>query len=141
MHFQGARLFFEVGLAREAARPATEDDLTALKRRARRQQQAIGDRSASPHRHRLPFRTGASIARNLDLRRAARPDLGMAEGAARRDAGSKRPGAAPPMMRTRAIYEAIAARDADRAEQAMRDASRAARRRNVLAPARERPHE
>ena len=30
-HFQGARLFFEVGLAREAARHATEADLKALR--------------------------------------------------------------------------------------------------------------
>jgi GntR family transcriptional repressor for pyruvate dehydrogenase complex len=41
-HFQRTRLFFEVGLAREAARIATDDDIAALRAALDNNRQAIG---------------------------------------------------------------------------------------------------
>ena len=92
-YFQGARMFFEVGLAREAARTATPDDLRIAARRAR--SQPPGDRRSRAlhqHRHRVSLRAGAHRPQPR-VRGAARPDLGMAEGTARRHAGGERPGA------------------------------------------------
>lgn len=43
-HFQAARLFFETGLAREAARGATDADLDALTQALENNRRAIGDR-------------------------------------------------------------------------------------------------
>ena len=119
-HFQGARMFFEVGLAREAARTATPDDLRIAARRAR--SQPPGDRRPRPlhqHRHRLPLRAGA-IARNLVF--VALHDQ-ISEWLKEQRVVTL---AASGQEQTaydahRAIYEGIAARDPDRAEQAMRD--------------------
>jgi len=43
-HFQAARLFFETGLAREAARSANDEDLDALAQALENNRRAIGDR-------------------------------------------------------------------------------------------------
>lgn len=118
-HFQGARMFFEVGLAREAAGHATEGDLAALRAALDANRRAIGDRDAF---------TSTDIAFHFELPRIARNPIFIAlhdqisEWLKEQRVVTL---AAPGQERTaykahRAIYEGIAARDPDRAEQAMR---------------------
>lgn len=118
--FQGARLFFEVGLAREAARHATEADLETLKAALEANRQAIGDRERF---------TGTDIAFHFELPRIARNPIFIAlhdqisEWLKEQRVVTL---AASGQERTAykahcAIYEGIAARDPDRAEQAMRN--------------------
>lgn len=118
--FQGARLFFEVGLARDAARHATEDDLVSLKEALEANRQAIGDRERF---------TGTDIAFHFELAKIARNPIFIAlhdqisEWLKEQRVVTL---AASGQERTaynahRAIYDGIAARDADRAEAAMRD--------------------
>lgn len=118
-HFQGARLFFEVGLAREAAKAATEDDLAALKRALDANRKAIGDSEQF---------TATDIAFHFELAKIARNPIFIAlhdqisewlteqRVVTLRASGQERTA----YNAHKAIYEAIAARDADRAEQAMR---------------------
>jgi DNA-binding FadR family transcriptional regulator len=119
-HFQGARLFFEVGLARVAAKAATEDDLAALKRALDANKKAIGDRAQF---------TATDIAFHFELAKIARNPIFIAlhdqisEWLTQQRVVTL---AASGQERTaynahKAIYEAIAARDADGAEAAMRD--------------------
>ena len=118
--FQGARLFFEVGLAREAARAATEEDLAALKRALDANKKAIGDRAQF---------TATDIAFHFELAKIARNLIFIAlhdqisEWLTEQRVVTL---AASGQERTafnahKAIYEAIAAHDADLAEKAMRD--------------------
>jgi GntR family transcriptional repressor for pyruvate dehydrogenase complex len=119
-HFQGARLFFEVGLAREAARRATEEDLVALNAALEANRQAIGDRDRF---------TSTDIAFHFELPRIARNPVFIAlhdqisewlkEQRVVTLAASGQERIAYEAHRE--IYEGIAARDADRAERAMRD--------------------
>jgi GntR family transcriptional regulator, sialic acid-inducible nan operon repressor len=119
-HFQGARVFFEVGLARQAARDATEEDLTALRAALAANRQAIGVREL--------FAT-TDIAFHFQLARIARNPVFIAlhdqisEWLREQRVVTL---GAKGQERTayeahRAIYQGIAARDADRAERAMRD--------------------
>ena len=62
-HFQGARMFFEVGLAREAARTATPEDLESLRDALEVNRLAIGDRDRF---------TSTDIAFHFELARIAR---------------------------------------------------------------------
>ena len=119
-HFQGARMFFEVGLAREAAVHATPEDLQSLKGALERNRKAIGDRDAI---------TSTDIAFHFELPRIARNPIFIALHdqisewlkeqrvvtlAARGQEKTAYEAHA-------AIYEGIAARDPNRAEKAMRD--------------------
>ena len=119
-HFQGARLFFEVGLAREAARAATEDDLAALKRALDVNKKAIGDSERF---------TATDIAFHFELAKIARNPIFIAlhdqisewlteqRVVTLRASGQERTA----YNAHKAIYDAIAARDADAAEAAMRN--------------------
>lgn len=119
-HFQGARLFFEVGLAREAARHATEADLKALRDALLANRQAIGDRKRF---------TQTDIAFHFELAKIARNPVFIALHDQISDwlteqrtvtlAASGQEETA--YQAHKAIYDGIAARDADSAEQAMRD--------------------
>ena len=119
-YFQGARLFFEVGLAREAAKAATEDDLAALKRALDANRKAIGDSDQF---------TATDIAFHFELAKIARNPIFIAlhdqisdwlteqRVVTLRASGQERTA----YNAHKAIYDAIAARDADKAEAAMRD--------------------
>jgi GntR family transcriptional repressor for pyruvate dehydrogenase complex len=117
--FQGARMFFEVGLAREAARTATAEDLASLREALEANRQAIGDRDRF---------TSTDIAFHFELARIARNLVFVAlhdqisEWLKEQRIVTL---AADGQEQTayeahRAIYDGIVARDPDRAEQAMR---------------------
>ncbi len=118
-YFQGARLFFEVGLAREAARHATEDDLMALKAALAANKAAIGDKDKF---------TRTDIAFHFELAKIARNPVFIALHDQISDwlteqrvvtltaSGQEKTAYAA----HKAIYDGIVARDADRAEAAMR---------------------
>ena len=118
--FQNARSFFEVGLARHAAQHATDEDLARLRGGARGQPPvARRSRQVRADRRRLPLRAGGHPAQS-DLHGdpcGASPNgwwssatITLPPGAGRRS----------PTRRTGTIFEAVAARDPDRAEHAMR---------------------
>ena len=119
-HFQGARLFFEVGLAREAAKAATEGDLVALKRALEANRKAIGDRAQF---------TATDIAFHFELAKIARNPIFIAlhdqisewlteqRVVTLTASGQERTA----YNAHKAIYEAILAGNADGAEAAMRD--------------------
>jgi GntR family transcriptional regulator, sialic acid-inducible nan operon repressor len=119
-YFQGARLFFEVGLAREAALRATPEDLHSLKAALETNRQAIGDRERF---------TLTDIAFHFELPRIARNPIFIAlhdqisawlkEQRVVTLAASGQEQTA--YEAHEAIYEGIAARDPDRAEEAMRE--------------------
>lgn len=118
-HFQGARMFFEAGLAREAAQNATAEDLEALKAALEANRKAIGDRERF---------TSTDIAFHFELPRIARNPVFVAlhdqisewlkEQRVVTLAASGQEKTA--YQAHKAIYEGIAARDPDRAEAAMR---------------------
>lgn len=118
-HFQGARLFFETGLAREAARHATEEDIHQLQKALDANRRAIGDRDRF---------TGTDIAFHFELAKMARNPIFIALHDQISDwlreqrvvtlAAEGQEKIA--FEAHKAIYEGIAARDADRAENAMR---------------------
>ena len=119
--FQNARLFFEVGLARHAALHATEADLADFEA-ALEDNRAVDRRSQAlrEDRRRLPLCAGGD---------PAQPDLHRHPCGARRVAARAAPAqrwraaqdVEAPTRRTSAIFEAVAARDPDRAERAMRE--------------------
>lgn len=119
-HFQEARLFFEAGLAREAARGATDDDLAQLDAALRANKAAIGDRERF---------TETDIAFHFELARIARNPVFLAlhdQMSGWLEEQRVVTLAAPGQEKTafeahRLIFEGIAARDPDRAEEAMRD--------------------
>ena len=119
-HFQGARLFFEVGLAREAARHASDDDLKALSDALLTNRQAIGNREAF---------TGTDIAFHFELAKIARNPVFIALHDQISDWLTEQRtvtlAASGQEQRAyeahKAIYEAIRRRDADAAEAAMRE--------------------
>lgn len=117
--FQGARLFFEAGLAREAALGASDEDLQALEAALAANGAAIGDRDRF---------TTTDIAFHFELARIAHNPIFVAlhdqisEWLKEQRVVTL---AANGQERTafeahRAIYQGIAARDPDRAETAMR---------------------
>lgn len=118
--FQSARLFFEVGLAREAAREATSEDLASLKAALDANRRAIGDRDQF---------TATDIAFHFELAKIARNPIFIALHDQISDWLTEQRVvtlAASGQERTaynahKAIYDGIAARNADRAEAAMRD--------------------
>lgn len=118
-HFQGARLFFEVGLAREAARGATREDLDALKAALEANGQAIGDRERF---------TDTDIAFHFEIARIARNPVFLALHdqmsewlKEQRVVTLAAPGQEQTAYKAHcAIYEGIEAGDPNRAEAAMR---------------------
>jgi DNA-binding FadR family transcriptional regulator len=119
-YFQGARMFFETGLAREAALNATDEDLASLKAALAANRQAIGDRERF---------TSTDIAFHFELARIARNPIFIAlhdqisewlkEQRVVTLAASGQEDVA--YKAHKAIYDGIAARDPDRAEKAMRN--------------------
>ena len=118
--FQGARLFFESGLAREAAKHATQEQITSLKAALDANENAIGDRDRF---------TSTDIAFHFELAKMANNSIFIAlhdqisEWLKEQRVVTL---AAKGQERTayeahRAIYEGIAAHNPDRAEAAMRD--------------------
>ncbi|GLS18364.1 GntR family transcriptional regulator [Labrys miyagiensis] len=121
--FQNARIFFETGLARYAARFATDEDIVEFKAALDRNEAAIGDlkrfRDTDVAFHYVlavipgnPIFTAIHAALADWLTEQRQTTLAPARDAA--------------VYQTvfeahRAIYEAVAARDPDRAEQAMRN--------------------
>lgn len=118
-YFQGARLFFEVGLAREAARHATATDLEALGTALEANRKAIGNRERF---------TSTDIAFHFELAKMARNPVFIALHdqisewlKEQRTVTLAAKGQEKTAFEAhKAIYEGIAARDPDRAEQAMR---------------------
>jgi GntR family transcriptional repressor for pyruvate dehydrogenase complex len=120
---QGVRLFFEVGLARHAARHATGEDLRALESALEANRQAIGDLprfertdvdfhyvlAVIPRNPIFPAIHAAMVEWLVQQRHVTLTWQG------RKDTAQQAYDA------HRAIFDAIAARDADRAEQAMRE--------------------
>lgn len=117
--FQGARLFFEVGLAREAATQGTDDDIAALKAALESNRRAIGDREQF---------TRTDIAFHFELAKIARNPIFIAlhdqisewlteqRVVTLTASGQERTA----YNAHKALFEGIAARDADQAEGAMR---------------------
>jgi GntR family transcriptional regulator, sialic acid-inducible nan operon repressor len=118
-YFQGARLFFEVGLAREAARHATPTDLEALAAALEANRKAIGDRERF---------TSTDIAFHFELAKMARNPVFIALHdqisewlKEQRTVTLAAKGQEKTAFEAhKSIYDGIAARDPDRAEQAMR---------------------
>lgn len=119
-HFQGARLFFEVGLAREAARSAGDDDIAALRAALEENRSAIGEREEFTRTDILFHFELARIARNpIFLALHDQMSEWLTEQRVVTLAASGQEETA--FEAHKAIFEAIAARDPDRAEAAMRD--------------------
>jgi len=120
--FQNARLFFEVGLARHAAQHATDEDLERLRLALDVNHAALND---------LPRFEKTDVAFHYVLAVIPRNPIFPAIHAAIVEwlvqqrhitlTWSGRSGAEGAYQAHKAIYEAIAARDPDRAEKAMRD--------------------
>lgn len=120
-HFQGVRLFFEVGLAREAARQPTAEDLAALNCALEANREAIGNREQF---------ISTDIAFHFELAKIARNPIFVALHDQISDwlteqrvvtlAGSREQEQIA-YEAHKAIYAGIAARNPDRAEAAMRN--------------------
>ena len=122
-NFQNARLFFEVGLARHAAAHATEDDIEQLRLALEVNHRALSDLArfektdvafhyvlAVIPRNPIFPAIHAAIVEWLVQQRHITLNWRGRKGTAEQAYGAHR-----------AIYEAIAARDPERAEKAMRD--------------------
>jgi GntR family transcriptional regulator, sialic acid-inducible nan operon repressor len=118
-HFQRTRLFFEVGLAREAARIATDEDIAALRAALENNRAAIGQ---------IDRFVATDIAFHYELARMARNpvfdalhDQMSAWLTNQRVVTLVEPGQEETAYQAhRAICEGVAARDPDAAEAAMR---------------------
>jgi DNA-binding FadR family transcriptional regulator len=119
-HMEGARAFFEIGLARYAAQNATDEDVARLKQALDANTAAAGNRDAFVRTDVLFHYQLAVIPRNpifTGIHQA------MVEWLTdQRTTTISMPDADLLSVRDHtAIYEAVAARDAERAEQLMRD--------------------
>ena len=118
--FQDARVFFEVGLARHAAQHATDEDLARFEDRIGGQPPV--DRRPEAVRadgRRLPLRACRDSAATRSSPPSTRrsPNGCSSSGRPRSHRGQD----LKAYQAHRAIFEAVAARDPDRAEKAMRD--------------------
>lgn len=119
-HFQGVRLFFEIGLARNAARNATPDDLRKLALALEKNRLAIGNRQEFIETDVAFHYVLAEITRNPVF--AALHDALSGWLTGQRVVTLEIPGQDQIAYEAhQAIYEAIAGRDPDAAETAMRD--------------------
>lgn len=119
-HFQEVRLFLEAGLAREAARDATPDDLDRLEAALEENRRAIGDRQRFVATDIAFHFVLAEITKNpifLALHDAMSEWLTEQRVVTLEAPGQDRIA----FEAHQAIHDAIRARDADRAESAMRD--------------------
>ena len=118
-HFQEARAFFEVGLARYAAQHATDDDLNELKRALEANRQALDNLHAFERTDVAFHYVLAVIPRNPIF--TAIHEAVVAWLTEQRTITLRMPGEQFVAYRAHAaIYEAIGARDPARAERAMR---------------------
>jgi GntR family transcriptional repressor for pyruvate dehydrogenase complex len=118
-HFQEARTFFEIGLARYAAQHATADDLEAAKAALETNRQSLDNLRAFERTDVAFHYVLAVIPRNPIF--TAIHEAVVAWLTEQRTITLRMPGEQFVAYRAHAaIYEAIAARDADRAERAMR---------------------
>jgi GntR family transcriptional repressor for pyruvate dehydrogenase complex len=118
-HFQEARAFFEIGLARYAAQHATADDLAELKRALDANRQALDNLYAFERTDVAFHYVLAVIPRNPIF--TAIHEAIAAWLTEQRSTTLRTPGQKFVACRAHeAIYEAIAARDPDRAELAIR---------------------
>lgn len=119
-HFQHARRLFEMALARNAASTATEADLEELVRALEANRRAIGDPDAFPRTDIAFHFVLATISRNpifVALHHAIEAWLAEQRQTSIRASGSDKAAHAA----HKRIYEAIAQRQPDAAEAAMRD--------------------
>jgi GntR family transcriptional repressor for pyruvate dehydrogenase complex len=117
--FQDARTFFEVGLARHAALHATEADLATFKQALEANRQSIGDLKRFERSDVAFHYVLAVIARNPIFTAI---HAALAEWLLEQRQTTLAPGQDLKAYRAHsAIYAAVAARDPDRAERAMRD--------------------
>jgi DNA-binding FadR family transcriptional regulator len=117
--FQDARLFFEVGLARHAARHASEEDIARLKRVLAENGALVDDRERFPDSDVAFHLVIAEIARNpifTTLHAALAEWLRGQRSISAKAEGSQKAAYAA----HRRIFAAIAARDPERAEREMR---------------------
>ncbi len=118
-NFQNARLFFEIGLARNAAATATAEDIARLREALDANRDSIGDLERF-QRTDVDFHYGlALMMRNpiFTAIHAALADWLLEQRRTTLAAGEDRTA----YDAHRLIFEAVAAHDPDRAEQAMRD--------------------
>jgi GntR family transcriptional repressor for pyruvate dehydrogenase complex len=122
-NFQNARLFFEVGLARHAARHATPEDVDELRRALETNHAALSDLDRFERTDVAFHYVLAVIPRNpifTAIHAAIAEWLVQQRHITLNWRGRK--GTAEEAYRAhKAIYDAIAAKDADAAESAMRD--------------------
>ncbi len=117
--FQAARLFLEVGLARHAARHATEDDLAKLEAKLEQNRELIGDLKRFQRTDVEFHYVIALVSRNPIF--AAIHDA-LAEWLLEQRRTTLAPGQYEIVYEAhRKIFEAVVSRDPDRAEAAMRE--------------------
>ena len=119
LNFQNARIFFETGLARHAAQHATMGDMAKLKEALEINRQSIGDLKRF-ERTDVDFHYVLAIIPRNSIFTAIHAAL--AEWLLEQRQTTLAPGEDIKAYEAhRAIYEAVAARDPDRSEQAMRE--------------------
>jgi GntR family transcriptional regulator, sialic acid-inducible nan operon repressor len=117
--FQDARVFFEVGLARHAARQANDEDLANFRQALEANRQSIGDMKRFERTDVAFHYVLAVIPRNPIFTAI---HAALAEWLLEQRRTTLAPGEDLKAYQAhRSIYEAVLARDPDRAERAMRD--------------------
>jgi GntR family transcriptional regulator, sialic acid-inducible nan operon repressor len=118
--FQEARTFFEVGLARHAAAHATDEDLVRFREALEANRQSVGDIKRF-ERTDVAFHYVLAVIPRNPIFTAIHAALAEWLLEQRRTTLAPGPGQDLKAYRAhRSIYDAVAARDADEAEQAMR---------------------
>ena len=117
--FQDARIFFEVGLARHAARQASDEDIASFRQALEANRQSIGDMKRFERTDVAFHYVLAVIPRNPIFTAI---HAALAEWLLEQRRTTLAPGEDLKAYQAhRSIYEAVLARDPDRAERAMRD--------------------
>jgi GntR family transcriptional repressor for pyruvate dehydrogenase complex len=118
-NFQSARLFFEIGLARHAALHATAEDIATFEAALEQNRQSIGDLKQF-ERTDVAFHYVLAVVPRNPIFTAVH--AAFAEWLLEQRHTTLAPGEDVKAYEAhRAIFEAVAARDPDRAEQAMRE--------------------
>jgi DNA-binding FadR family transcriptional regulator len=118
-HFQDARIFFETGLARHAALHATDEDVASFEAALEANRRSIGD-LAQFERTDVDFHYVLAVVPRNPIFTAIHAAL--AEWLLEQRHRTLAPGEDEKAYQAhRAIFEAVAARDPDRSERAMRD--------------------
>lgn len=117
--FQDARIFFEVGLARHAARQASDEDIASFRQALEANRQSIGDMKRFERTDVAFHYVLAVIPRNPIFTAI---HAALAEWLLEQRRTTLAPGEDLKAYQAhRSIYDAVLARDPDRAERAMRD--------------------